>query len=156
MGQKYQFQPKTAKFRPKKSNLKFFWAFFTRPKNQFLWQKSEKIKEEFGRNGPKRAFFAKIDQILAKKSKTRIFAQNFFSPFFKRPKKQFLCQKSEKFKVAFGRKGPKRPFLAKKWPNFDQKRSKSRKREFLPGYFFRHILKDQKISSYAKNQKNLK
>ena len=67
MGQKDQFWPKTAKFGPKKSNLKFFWAFFKRPKNQFLWKKSEKIKEAFGRNGPKRAFFSKNDQILAKK-----------------------------------------------------------------------------------------
>ena len=28
MGQKDQFWPKTAKFGPKKSNLKNFWAFF--------------------------------------------------------------------------------------------------------------------------------
>ena len=33
MGKKDQFWPKTAK----KSNLKFFWAFFKRPKNEFLW-----------------------------------------------------------------------------------------------------------------------
>ena len=79
MGQKDQFWPKTAKFGSKKSNLKKIWAFFKRPKNQFLWQKSEKIKEAFGRNGPKRAFFCQNDQILAKKSKTRIFARNFFS-----------------------------------------------------------------------------
>ena len=39
---------------------------------------------------------------------------------------------------------------------FDQKRPKCRKREFSPKKIFRHILKDQKISSYAKNQKNLK
>ena len=37
-----KFWPKTAKFGPKKSNLKKIWAFFKRPKNQFLWQKSEK------------------------------------------------------------------------------------------------------------------
>ena len=43
----------------------------------------------------------------AKKLKTIIFAPIFFSPFFKRPKNEFLWQKSEKFKVAFGRNRPK-------------------------------------------------
>ena len=60
--------------------------------------------------------------------------------------------KIRKNKEAFGRNGPKRAFFAKTtkfWP-------KSRKREFLPGIFFRHFLKDQKISYYGKNQKKIK
>ena len=118
MGQKEHFLPKTTKLWPKSRKREFlpgicFSPFFKRPKNQLLWQKSEKIKVTFGRKGPKRAFLAKNGQILTKKSKTRIFARNFFSPYFKRPKNQFLCQKSEKIKVAFGRKGPKRAFLVK-------------------------------------------
>ena len=45
--------------------------------------------------------------------------------------------------------GQKEHFLPKTtkfWP-------KSRKREFFPGIFFRHLLKDQQISYYGKNQK---
>ena len=136
MGQKDQFWPKTAKFGPKKSNLKMFWAFFKIPKNQFLWQKSEKIKEAFGRNGPKGAFFAKDDQIMAKKSKTRIFARNFFQPFFKRPKNQLLWQKSEKIKVAFGRNGPKRAFLAKNYQILTKNGQKVENENFRPNFFF--------------------
>ena len=140
MGQKDQFWPKTAKFGPKKSNLKFFWAFFKRPKKQFLWQKLRKRLEEMGQ---KEHFFAKNDQILAKKLKTRIFAQNFFSPFFKRPKNQFLWQKSEKNKVAFGRNGLKRAFLAKTtkfWP----KTAKKLKPRIFARNFFSPFLKTNK------------
>ena len=68
MDQKDQFWPKTAKFGPKKSNLKKIWAFFKRPKNQFLWQKSEKNKGVFWRNGSKIPILAKNDQIWAKKN----------------------------------------------------------------------------------------
>ena len=81
MGQKDQFWPKTAKFRPKKSNFKFFWAFFKRPKNEFLWQKSEEKKEAFGGNGPKRAFLAKNDQILAKNGQ-KVKNENFRPEIF--------------------------------------------------------------------------
>ena len=120
MGQKDQFWPKTAKFGPKKIQFEnfyrnFFSPFFKRPKNQFLWQKSGKFIEAFGRNEPKRAFLAKKGQILAKngqKIEIENLTADFFSSFFKRPKNRFLWQKSGIFIVAFGRNGPKRAFSA--------------------------------------------
>ena len=58
----------------------------------------------------------------------------------------------KKIKEYFEEMGQKDQF----WPKTAKFGPKSRKREFSPEIFFRHILKDQKISSYAKNQKNLK
>ena len=56
-GRNKHIWPKIVKF--EKICLKFFWPFFKKTKNKFLWQKSEKIKVAFGRNGPKRVFLAK-------------------------------------------------------------------------------------------------
>ena len=123
MGQKEHFWPKTAKKIERIFPQNFFPPFFKRPKNRFLCQKSGKFIVAFGRNGPKRAFLTKNGQILAKKSKTRILPRNFFPSFFKRPKNRFLWQKSGKFKVAFGRNGPKRAFLAKNICKLGIKRS---------------------------------
>ena len=110
MGQKDQFWPKTAKFGPKKSN--FFGHFLKDQKISNYGKNQKKLKQRLGEH-----FWPKTTKFwpkTAKKSKTRIFARNFFSPFFKRPKNQLLWQKSEKIKVAFeGRNGPKRAFLAK-------------------------------------------
>ena len=45
MGQKDQFWLKTDKFGPKKSNLKFFWAFFKRPKISSYGKNQKKLRK---------------------------------------------------------------------------------------------------------------
>ena len=59
----------------------FFSPFFKRPKNRFQWQKSGKFIVAFGRNGPKRAFLAKNDQILAKNGQ-KVENENFRPKIF--------------------------------------------------------------------------
>ena len=75
-----------------------------------------------------------------------------FGDFLKDQKISTYGKNQKKIRKRLEEMGQKEHFLPKTttfWP-------KSRKQEFLPGIFFRHFLKDQKISSYAKNQKNLK
>ena len=90
---------------------------------------------------------AKFWPNFGQKLKTIIFPKKLFSPFFKRPKNRFLCQKSGKFIVAFGRNGPKTAFLAKNSQILDKNSQKIENENFRPEFFFRHFLKDQTNSS---------
>ena len=112
-----QKRPNFGQKRPKKSKTRiflqnFFSPFFKRPKIGSYGKNQENLQQRLGEMGQKEHFWPKTAKFwpkTTKKSKTR----KKISPYFKRPKNQFLCQKSETFKVAFGRKGPKRAFLAK-------------------------------------------
>ena len=85
---------------------KYFIPHFLKAKNLVPMAKIRKNYSSVWEKWAKESILAKNGQILAKKSKTRIFARKVFSPFFKRPKYRFLWQKS-------GKNGLKRAFLAK-------------------------------------------
>ena len=137
MDQKEHFFAKTTKFWPKSRKREFLSGIFFRhflkdQKNSYYAKNQKNLKQRLGEMGQKEHFWPKTTKFwpkTAKKSKTRIFARNFFSPYFKRPKNQFLCQKSEKIKVAFGRNGPKRAFLTQNDQKFENK-------NFRPEFFF--------------------
>ena len=152
MGQKDQFWTKTAKFGPKNQIWKKFGHFLKDQKISSYGKNQKKLRKRLEEMGQKEHFFTKNDQILAKKSKTRILPGIFFRHFLKDQKISSYGKNQKKRKKGLEEMGQKEHFLpkmAKFWP-------KSRKREFSPGIFFRNFWKDQKISSYSKNQKKLK
>ena len=85
MGQKDQFWPKTAKFGPKKSNLKFFGHFLKDQKNSSYGKNQKKLRKRLEEMGKKEHFLPKRPN-FGQKVENENFCPEFFSPFFKRPK----------------------------------------------------------------------
>ena len=86
MGQKDQFWPKTAKFGPKKSNLKNFGHFLKDQKISSYGKNQKKLRKRLEEMGQKEHFLPKTTKFCPKSRKEN-FCPEFFSPFFKRPKK---------------------------------------------------------------------
>ena len=95
-----------------------------------------------------------FDQKRAKKSIFRFFETKFFSPFFLRPKTQFLWQKLAKSYDRIWKNRSKWPFLGQNGQFLTIFGPKRRKRDFFAKIrkcHFRHIHKPQLC---AKNQNN--
>ena len=130
----------------------FFSLFFKRPKNRFLGQQSGKFIAALGRNGPKRAFLAKNGQNWAKKSKTRIFPQNFFSPFLKDQKIGSYGKNHENLQQRLEEMGQKEHFLPKT-AKFWRKTAKKMKTRIFAKNPKRHKSSFMDAQLHARNQK---
>ena len=91
----------------------------------------------------------------AQKIKFENFRLKFFGHFLKDHKMSSYGKNQKKIRKRLEEMGQKEHFCQKRI-NFGQKRPKNENDKFRPEFFSLHFLKDQKISSYDKNQENFK